>query len=227
MNIFSEVKEAAAKTKEQLKSLSSGTPAYEIECDKAEALNTVVGYIKQGNYTSNAKSHERVMHALRCKSYAQAAQELATTEESLRASVYQASERIRAVVGFDIVTEIMQGDPAAAMCKFAIRTEGDTISALFPTDVLANLPKEPSLHKIDSQAILSAAKALHAVTIRALVGAVYEIPEDALHALAYILFSNDQKYLRQTAALYRYLRDDPDMGIDALSAELNIETKGV
>lgn len=199
-----------------------GSPEHEAVKHQLDAVNMLMRYVRDGNWAKKPETRDRIMYAIQ-HGYSAAAEKYDTNVASIKASVSQASERIKTVWGYpevNILSLINDGKTEEATDLLKLCTERDTASQLFSAEVLSAFPKEYALHKVDGEEFLSSVKALRSVTTEALVGVVGAISREVFEVICYFLYANDPKCLRQTVALYRYL--SLEMDTDDLAEKLNI-----
>ena len=216
MNLFNELKKAASETQNNLKNSVEDSVEHEKYSDMLQALKSVADYIKAGTWCKNKASHNRVMVALRAKNYAEAAEALGTSQESVRASVYQASQRIRELVGFDVIGMILRGgeEMEAALTLFKIQTDPNACRDLLLKDVMDNLlehygfEKFDRFNKPDKKKLMDALYSLRYFSKEYTTNRLESLSPEILSYVAYIISSDEQELLPIKAIVHQYFSMD-------------------
>ena len=209
---FEKLKSRVAETTELLKALEVGSPEHQLNFAKLMLYEEIHKWtFDDGTWAKKPSTAKRVFDTLDL-GYDEAAKMYKTSPQSLRSSLWQASQSISEILGFDILRSIDEcsvvliagsNQLEVALSKlqnitlsFFYRTQGYKLpDGIFVDFVLKAIPEreEWKFNKVGREDFVNALKILQSLTKQGVVDTIEEIEMDVWETVMYILTNQDSQ----------------------------------
>jgi hypothetical protein len=211
MSFFKQVENLKKSIIQQRNAATEGTLEHQGFSNQLDSVNAIVSYIKGGSWATD-KARERVLYAI-MHGYSEAAEHYGTSSESIKASIFQASEKLKSIFGYpkiDILQLISSNMLAEATYIRQLRTSEASVISLFAKELHDDLFFDGEVRKVGRKKFLSCIKMLKELTLRTQEIRLIKADEVTLESIMSLLTTTDADKLGTQVILYSYLVGEYD-----------------